>query len=161
MTTQQRLLNMYFRNGSPETVFEYGQTQVPAWQGKTEEQVLCERVRDGHKPLASIVNPVEARGLAKEYGLAYHEYQNEWDVRIGVLVKDPDRTLGSFLKKEEATMFRHVEPLIEELSKIPLGYYIEYGAPDMSRGDTPLECGLAYGYDLEQTLDLYQPLWQA
>ena len=160
MFKEARRLNMYFRNGSPTHVFEYGQTKVPDWRGKSEAEVLCHRVQTNQKPLASIVIENKAYldsvlGLVREFGLLQTHGINPWGVVVVSVIRAKDSLLGQYLTDEEKARFRCVEPTADTIFQRRLGHYLAAGAPDMSKGDSALECGLAYGYDLEQTIALY------
>ena len=54
-TVEEANLNFYFRDGDYEHSFENGQREHPVWRGRSEVDVLCERVAKGFKPVASIV----------------------------------------------------------------------------------------------------------
>lgn len=60
------------------------------------------------------------------------------------------------LSDPDKDRFRKVEPEAEEVFRRTLGYYLEHGSPDISKGDSALECGLAYGYVLDETYGLYE-----
>ena len=157
-----RTLNLYFRGGSPQHTFEYGQRVVREWQGLTEEEVLCCRVRDEKKPLATIVLQDEyhkqyVEALIQKNRLLSRIYTNAWGVVVAAIVKIRQTPLGSLLSTEERRVFATVEPDVDCICSTTLGTYLtnSHGAPDIAKGDSPLECGLVYGYDLKETLSLY------
>lgn len=64
--------NMFFRGGDPEHLFDVGgQRAIPEWRGRTEVDVLLERVSRGVKPVASIVLHSNGRGHPEGYCLRY------------------------------------------------------------------------------------------
>ena len=157
-----RTLNSYFRGGSPQHTFEYGQRVVREWQGLTEEEVLCCRVRDEKKPLALIVLQDEdqkqyVETLVQKYRLLSRIYTNAWGMVVAAIVKDRQTPLGSLLSTEERRAFATVEPDVDRICSTTLGTFLtnSHGAPDIAKGDSPLECGLVYGYDLKETFALY------
>ena len=161
---EHKRMNMSFRGGSPQHIFEYGQRVYSEWQGKSEEEVLCSRVRTQKKPLALIVlqdkdHRQYVETLIQKNRLHSLIYTNTWGVLVAAIVKDPQTSLGSLLFPEERKMFATVEPDIERICNTTLGTFIseKHGAPDISKGDPPLVCGLVYGYDLKETFALYTP----
>ena len=68
------------------------------------------------------------------------------------IIKNFDTKLGSTMTNEEKDIFQKVEPEATAIYERKLGYYLTAPSPDISKGDTPIECGLAYGYDLKETL---------
>ena len=160
LTRLCRRNNMYFRGGTPKHVFEYGCEMIPAWREYEEEEVLCQRVAEGLKPLASIViyNDQHLKwvyNLVQQHGLLCFEYINTWNVRVMNIIKDRDTTLGSLMTLEERNIFYKIEPQAMSICELPLSSYLNGDSPDMADGDTPMECGLAYGYDLIETFKFY------
>ena len=160
LTPSCRRENMYFRGGSPEHVFEYGCKMIPTWRDYKEEEVLCQRVAEGLKPLASIVIYDDKHlewvySLVLQHGLLCFEYMNSWDVLVINIIRDKDTTLGSLMTNVERKIFQKVEPKASAICKLKLSRYLNCDSPDIYKGDTPMECGLAYGYNLIETLRLY------
>ena len=47
-------LNFFFRNGDFDHSFAHGQNHVPGWRGRTENEVILDRVERGLKPVGQI-----------------------------------------------------------------------------------------------------------
>ena len=159
---------MYFRGGSPESCFEHGQQEVPEWRHKTELQVLIERVASGAKPYALFVVrgmcaledvkrvANEIKDIATEHGLEARSYENQWGVWVVDFVRDPAATLQSLAAPSSVGRFHAVEPRYDAVLALTLGHFLRTGAPDIAKGDSPLACGLVYGYSLSSTWALYK-----
>lgn len=95
--------NYYFCGGSYKHVFEYGRTKVDDWRGRTEEEVLFDRVLNGVKPVASIpVQSAEKRQVlcqkAKDQGLNFKCNLNFWGVHVLYITNCPNKTMSDLLK---------------------------------------------------------------
>ena len=144
---------MFFRGGSPQHVFEHGREVVPEWQGRTETEVLCHRVATGAKPLATIVIPDQAflrqaRAEVTKYGLLQTTRGNQWGMTVMTVIRSKRTLLGTLLSDAEKARVRRVDPTADSIFQRRLGRYLETAGPDMAKGDSALECGLVYGYDL-------------
>ena len=93
--------------------------------------------------------------LVLQRGLLCFEYMNSWDVLVMNIIRDTATTLGSLMTNVERKIFQKVEPKASAICELKLSRYLNCDSPDLSNGDTPMECGLAYGYDLIETLSLY------
>ena len=128
---------------------------IPTWRDYKEEEVLCQRVAEGLKPLASIVIYDDKHlewvySLVLQHGLLCFEYMNSWDVLVINIIRDKDTTLGSLMTNVERKIFQKVEPKASAICKLKLSRYLNCDSPDIFKG----ECGLAYGYNLIEKLRL-------
>lgn len=156
ISIQERKNNMYFRGGSKETTFEFGQQLIDDWSCKIEEEVLMDRVQHGLKPLAQIVvqdnNSTENLVAMAHQHLVAHPFVNAWGVPCVSVVRDPDVPLRSLFNGRQLQLST-VESNIEILGKRLLRYYVS--GCDLSLGHTPFECCAAFGNNFRDAMALY------
>ena len=86
VTVEEANLNFYFRDGDYEHSFENGHREHPWLRGRSEVDVLCERVAKGFKPVASIVmQPAWSKARCAQviakvraHDLTFSVQRNEW-----------------------------------------------------------------------------------
>ena len=105
VTVDEANLNFYFRDGDYEHSFENGQREHPVWRGRSEVDVLCERVAKGFKPVATIViQPAWSKARCAQviakveaHDLAFSVQRNEWGVSELYMAAAPEKTLAELL----------------------------------------------------------------
>ena len=168
-TTAAVACNFYFRDGSPMHLFTAGQDAIEAWRGRTEEDVLIERVLRREKPVASIVVQDQwmKRGIFIEQlinrvsmlGLSYIYGKNSYGMYILDITATPNASLWDLLQArdthERATVYHHVRHFKRQLQTLRVQDYMVHGGFDASpltpvQGKVNfLECALLYGYPLK------------
>ena len=143
ISIQERRNNMYFRGGSLETTFEYGQEQNDAWSNMLEEEVLISRVKKGLKPFAQIVlqennSTEDIISLAQQNGLIANAFVSAWGVPCVSIVCNPNVQLKSLFNEYQMTKFSVVENNINQLGQKMLHEYLN--GCDLYLGHTPFEC---------------------
>ncbi len=139
-------LNYFFRGGNPKLTFEYGQTQVPEWEGKTEAEVLIERVMSRKKPVASIAHgPGEDlwEKISNISGCRCERSTNEWGMHMIYLTAYPAHTTLLDLARERA---------VADLGTIPVGQRI----PWLGKGTKRTVWSYLKGFDMSSEIPEYR-----
>jgi hypothetical protein len=157
VTVEEANMNFYFRDGDYEHSFENGQREHPGWRGRSEVDVLCERVAKGFKPVASIVmQPAWSKATCKQviakveaHDLTFTEQRNEWGVSVLYTAAAPEKTLAELLVERGDDGVGLV--LGAGVGERKVGWYVHRGF-DMSSAINPvsaLESALLLGYPLD------------
>jgi len=134
--------NLFFRGGDYEHTFEYGCTIIKDWMGKTEFEVLLQRVGDGLKPFA-----VYVVRSSEDWKAIFNT--SKYKDKI-TLVSDASKwsvpVLRFCLTENLHVKLDEYRPDIDFTSPPhEFRYYLNNGC-DMSKEDTYEECGVLYGY---------------
>ena len=155
--------NLYFRGGDPQNAFKAGQRAIAPWRGRSESEVLVDRVRCGLKPVGTLAftDPDEAGALQRiirRDGLASSCGWNEWGMWIVAFSAAPNATLCDLLQQRSGFEQRRVahwtarfQPALQARR---VRTYLVPGAFDMAARCAEarvnvLESALLYGYPLE------------
>lgn len=161
-TTTEARKNVFFRQGDPQHVFEFGQLQVQEWQDRHEEDVLIERVTLGQKPVACIVLCRGAKlveRIRKHHTLlSFVHGKNEWGCRVLNITCRPNATLLQLLrvrsKREKSSVLHLTSQYARELESVCVKDYLVAGGFDMQASlayakVNVLESALLYGFPLD------------
>lgn len=158
--------NFYFRNGDREHTFEAAQSHIQDWVGKSEAQVLLQRVKDEVKPVATIVDPGDEiiKTIQNDEALTHAYGKNTRGVQVMVFTATPDLTLMDLLQAREdkglvEKNWLANDDVVAKLRDRRVRYYIVEGGFDMSMPlfVNVLESALLLGYPLDLAGEMQNP----
>lgn len=157
ITVQDSHDNLYFCGGNDEQTFETGREHIPRWKGRSEVDVLCERVASGLKPVGEIVMQPLWSGKARQ-SIIHHAkkrklvvslIRNEWHIHVLYITASPKTTIEQLLLdrgKEGRGLV-----LKESIKKKVIGSYVSRGFDCSATHNkvSVLESALLLGYPLD------------
>ena len=148
--------NFFFRGGDKAHTFEFGGKLVEDWQGRSEFDVLLERVKALKKPVASFVVQKETAAdieLMKEAcfrsGVTVSDFVNEWGVRVLLLTAAPEVTMLDLLHGR-GRAGRPLSLSANDGAKKVKDFMGGFDLSSRENSVTVLECALLYGYPLHE-----------